>query len=45
MQDRMLIIAYQVPINDHSLPQTYVIPGPKVWKGTASMKKARNFAA
>jgi hypothetical protein len=33
-----------VPINDHSIPQTYKIPGPPVFKGTAS-KKARDFTA
>jgi Auxiliary Activity family 9 (formerly GH61) len=34
----------QVPINDHTIPQTYVIPGPPVFKGTAT-KKAREFTA
>ena len=34
----------QVPINDHSLPQTYAIPGPPVFTGTAT-KKAREFTA
>lgn len=33
----------KVPINDHSLPQTYKIPGPPVFKGTAA-KKARSFS-
>jgi len=33
----------KVPINDHSIPQTYKVPGPPVWKGTAL--KAREFAA
>jgi len=32
-------------INDHSGPQTYVIPGPAVWKGAGSAKKARDFSA
>jgi hypothetical protein len=32
-------------INDHTLPQTYVVPGPPVFKGTASSKKARDFSA
>lgn len=32
-----------VPINDHSIPQTYTVPGPKVWKGAA--KQAREFTA
>jgi hypothetical protein len=31
-------------INDHSLPQTYTIPGPPVFKGTAS-KRAQEFEA
>ncbi|KAK4233244.1 glycoside hydrolase [Achaetomium macrosporum] len=30
-------------INNHALPQTYTIPGPPVFKGTA--KKARDFTA
>jgi len=34
----------KVPINDHSLPQTYKIPGPPVFKGTAATK-ARAFTA
>ncbi|KAK3313588.1 glycoside hydrolase family 61 protein [Apodospora peruviana] len=33
----------KVPINDRKIPQTYVIPGPPVYKGTA--KKARDFSA
>ncbi|KAK4442335.1 glycoside hydrolase [Podospora aff. communis PSN243] len=32
----------RVPINDHSIPQTYVIPGPPVWKGAGAAKR---FAA
>jgi hypothetical protein len=34
----------RVPINDHSIPQTYKVPGPAVWKG-AGGAKARSFAA
>ncbi|KAL1895678.1 hypothetical protein Sste5346_005149 [Sporothrix stenoceras] len=34
----------QVPIDDHSIPQTYTIPGPPVFKGTGA-KKAREFEA
>lgn len=34
----------KVPINDHSLPQTYKIPGPPVFKGTGAAK-ARSFTA
>ncbi|KAB5522063.1 glycoside hydrolase [Coniochaeta sp. 2T2.1] len=34
----------KVPINDHSIPQKYVVPGPPVFKGTGS-KKAREFEA
>ncbi|KAK1767540.1 glycoside hydrolase [Phialemonium atrogriseum] len=34
----------KVPINDHSIPQTYVIPGPPVFKGSAAVK-AREFTA
>jgi len=33
----------KVPINDHSLPQTYTIPGPPVFKGTVA-RKARAFS-
>ncbi len=33
----------QVPINDHTIPQTYLIPGPPVFKGTGA-KKAREFS-
>ncbi len=36
--------SFKVPINDHSLPQTYKIPGPPVFKGTAAAK-ARAFTA
>ncbi|KEY66401.1 hypothetical protein S7711_05835 [Stachybotrys chartarum IBT 7711] len=32
----------RVPINDHSIPQTYVVPGPPVYRGTAS-KRAQEF--
>lgn len=35
---------HQVPINDHSIPQTYKVPGPAVFKG-ASAKLAREFVA
>ncbi|KAK1752599.1 glycoside hydrolase [Echria macrotheca] len=34
----------KVPINDHSLPQTYKVPGPPVW-GKSSASKARSFEA
>ena len=34
----------RVPINDHSIPQTYKVPGPAVFRGTGS-KKARDFSA
>lgn len=34
----------KVPINDHSMTQKYVIPGPAVWKGAGS-KKVREFSA
>ncbi|KXX75059.1 Cellulose-growth-specific protein [Madurella mycetomatis] len=34
----------RVPINDHSIPQTYVVPGPPVWNGAGSLK-AREFSA
>ncbi|EPE04001.1 glycoside hydrolase family 61 protein [Ophiostoma piceae UAMH 11346] len=34
----------KVDIDNHSIPQTYVIPGPPVFKGTAA-KKAREFNA
>jgi len=40
----MLTVANQVPINDHTIPQTYKVPGPPVFKGTGS-KKAREFEA
>ncbi|KAK6218811.1 hypothetical protein LQW54_002737 [Pestalotiopsis sp. IQ-011] len=33
-----------VAINDHTISQTYVVPGPPVFKGTAA-KKAREFTA
>ncbi|KAL2146617.1 hypothetical protein VTI28DRAFT_3116 [Corynascus sepedonium] len=33
-----------VPINDHSIPQEYTVPGPPVFKGSASAK-ARAFKA
>lgn len=33
----------KVPINDHSIPQTYTIPGPPVFKGTVA-RKARAFS-
>ncbi|KAK4152736.1 glycoside hydrolase [Chaetomidium leptoderma] len=34
----------RVSINDHSIPQTYKVPGPPVWKGTGA-SKARAFSA
>jgi hypothetical protein len=34
----------QVPINDHSIPQTYKVPGPPVWTGSGAAK-ARSFTA
>jgi hypothetical protein len=34
----------EVSINDHTIPQTYTIPGPPIFTGTAS-KKARDFTA
>ncbi|KAK4098534.1 lytic polysaccharide monooxygenase [Parathielavia hyrcaniae] len=33
----------RVPINDRRIPQTYQIPGPPVWKGSASAKRATEF--
>lgn len=33
----------QVPINDHTIPQTYTVPGPPVYRG--SSKRATEFAA
>jgi len=42
--DSLLTVAQKVPINDHTISQTYVVPGPPVFKGTAA-KKARDFAA
>jgi len=35
----------KVPINDHSIPQTYTIPGPPVYKGAAAAKRAQGFKA
>lgn len=35
----------RVPINDHSRPQTYVVPGPAVWRGAGSAKRAQEFSA
>ena len=29
-----LLMAYQVPINDHSIPQTYLVPGPPLFRGS-----------
>ncbi|KAK6064384.1 glycoside hydrolase family 61 protein [Seiridium cupressi] len=34
-----------VSINDHTIPQTYTVPGPPVFKGTAASKKGRDFTA
>ncbi|KAK3372647.1 glycoside hydrolase [Podospora didyma] len=34
----------KVPINDRKIPQTYVVPGPPVYKGAGS-KKTREFEA
>jgi len=35
----------RVPINDHTISQKYVIPGPPVWKGASAAKMARDFSA
>ncbi|KAM7185857.1 Glycoside hydrolase [Naviculisporaceae sp. PSN 640] len=32
-------------INDHSAPQTYKVPGPPVWKGASTFKRAEEFTA
>lgn len=39
-----MLTGAQVPINDHTISQKYVVPGPAVFKGTGA-KKAREFAA
>ncbi|KAH8889181.1 glycoside hydrolase family 61 protein [Thozetella sp. PMI_491] len=33
----------RVPINNHTMPQTYTVPGPPVWKGAAVAKRAQEF--
>lgn len=35
----------RVNINDHSIPQTYTVPGPVVFTGSGGAKKARDFTA